>query len=74
MAGRYERGEVIITLGGSGSGRRVGPDLSRRDRRGCNLSAIVGLKTKRTGRSSDVRHGGTEITPRQPRLLLSARD
>ena len=27
MAGRYERGEVIITLGGSGSGRRVGPDL-----------------------------------------------
>ncbi len=36
VAGRYERGEAIITLGGSVSGRRVGPDLPTKDRRGCN--------------------------------------
>ena len=40
--GGTKGGEVIVTIGGSGSGRRVGPDLSRRDRRGYNLSAIVG--------------------------------
>ena len=36
---------------------------SRKVWRGCNLSALVGLNNS-GGRSSDVSHGGTEITPR----------